>query len=188
MHESDLWVFAYGSLIWRPGFAFAEARPARLDGYRRRFCMTSVHYRGTPERPGLVLALDADPAGACSGLAYRIDRAAAGSVHAYLRDRELVSYAYDERRLPVVLDTGDTVEALAYVTNPDHPQYRGDLSLDEQAEVIARAAGPMGPNADYLLKTEQSLAAHGLADGDLSTLSAMVRARLAARQPAHGSP
>jgi glutathione-specific gamma-glutamylcyclotransferase len=109
-------------------------------------------------------------------------------VHAYLQERELVSYAYDERRLPVVLDGGETVEALAYVTNTAHPQYRGGLSLAEQAAVIAAAAGPMGPNADYLLRTEASLAAHGLADADLSALSALVRARLAVHEPERGSP
>ena len=72
---------------------------------------------------------------------------------AYLRERELVSYAYDEARLPVRLDGGGEVEALAFVSNRAHPQYRGGLSLEEQAEVIARAVGPRGPNADYLLNT-----------------------------------
>ena len=181
MEDRDLWVFAYGSLIWRPGFPYAEHRRARLIGYRRRFCMTSIHYRGTPERPGLVLALAPEP-GECAGLAYRVAGRDAAAVLGYLRERELVSYAYDERRLPVVLETGATVEALAYLTNTAHPQYRGDLSLDEQAEVIARAAGPMGPNADYLLKTQESLAAHGIDDPDLDALAALVRTRLRAAE------
>jgi cation transport protein ChaC len=108
----------------------------------------------------------------------------AGAVTAYLRERELVSYAYLEARLPVRLETGEAVEALTYVTDPDHPQYRGGLSLEEQAEIIAHARGPMGPNAEYLLQTEASLLGHGLADPDIATLSSLVRARLAARQPA----
>lgn len=179
MHDRDLWVFAYGSLIWRPGFAFAERRRARLPGYCRRFCLASVRYRGTPEAPGLVLALAPEPASACAGLAYRVEAADAAAVHAYLQERELVSYAYLERQLPIELETGRTVEALAYITDREHPQYRGGLSLEEQARVIARARGPMGANADYLLETEASLAQHGLDDPELAALAALVRARIA---------
>ncbi len=178
LRERDLWVFGYGSLIWRPGFAYAERRPARLAGYRRRFCMTSIHYRGTPERPGLVLALDACAEGECHGIAYRVEAAAAEAVHAYLRERELVSYAYDERHVTVTLDDGATVEALAYVTNTAHAQYCGHLSLEEQAAVIAAAVGPMGPNHEYLLQTEASLVALGLEDPELRALAALVRGRL----------
>lgn len=180
MTESDLWIFAYGSLIWRPGFDFAERRPAHLRGYRRRFCMTSIHYRGTPERPGLVLALDECEGAECAGLAYRVAPPHAAEVHAYLRRRELVSYAYDERFLPLTLDDGRTVEALAYVTNTEHPQYCGDLDLAAQAAMIATAVGPMGPNVEYLLQTEASLLALGIEDPDLSRLAALVRERLGA--------
>lgn len=181
MTDRDLWIFAYGSLLWRPGFTPAERRRARLAGYRRRFCMTSVHYRGTPERPGLVLALDACDGAECEGLAYRVEATQAEAVHAYLRERELVSYAYDERFLAVRLDDGSEVAALAYVTNPGHPQYCGHLGLDEQAGIIAAAIGPMGPNVEYLLQTEASLHALGIDDPDLGTLSALVRQRLEAR-------
>jgi cation transport protein ChaC len=178
LQNRDLWVFAYGSLIWRPGFAFAERRPASLPGFARRFCMTSVHYRGTPERPGLVLALAPEEGGTCRGLAYRVPATEAAGVHAYLRERELVSYAYDERHLPVDLDDGRRVEALAYVSNTGHPQYRGTLTLEDQAAIIAAAEGPMGPNSDYLFRTEESLGALGLEDPDLRDLCALVRARL----------
>jgi cation transport protein ChaC len=173
----DAWVFGYGSLIWRPGFDFAERRLATLDGFRRAFCMASMHYRGTPEAPGLVLALDLAPGGRCQGVAYRIEGPARDATLAYLRARELVSYAYDEALLPVRLDDGRAVEALAYVTNRAHPQYRGGLSLDDQAAVIAEAAGPMGPNAEYLMNTVESLAALGLVDPELDRLAALVRAR-----------
>lgn len=182
MDGDGFWVFGYGSLLWRPGFAFAECRPATLGGFRRSFCVASIHYRGTPERPGLVLALDDDAAGECRGLAYRVDGAAAAATLAYLRERELISYAYREIRHPVALDTGRTVEALCYVTDRGHPQYRGGLSLEEQAEVIAAAAGPNGPNAEYLMNTIESLGALGLDDPDLHRLSEMVRARTAADQ------
>lgn len=179
----ELWVFGYGSLIWQPGFDFDDRRLAVLAGYRRAFCMTSIVYRGTPEAPGLVLALDADPVGRCAGVAYHVPAATAAATHAYLRERELVSYAYDEARVPLVLDDGRTVEAVAYVSNPAHPQYAGGLTLDEQAEVIARARGPRGPNADYLLNTVESLTALGLDDPDLARLAALVRARLAGIAP-----
>ena len=178
--DHDLWIFAYGSLLWRPGFTPAERRRARLAGYRRRFCMTSVHYRGTPERPGLVLALDACDGAECEGLAYRVEAPHAAEVTAYLRERELVSYAYDERFLPVTLDDGTSVDALAYVTNPEHPQYCGHLAPDEQAGIIATAAGPRGRNIDYLLQTEAALHALGIDDPDLGALSALVRQRIEA--------
>ena len=180
---TDLWVFGYGSLIWQPGFDFDDRRPAVLAGYRRAFCMTSIVYRGTPEAPGLVLALDADPEGACAGVAYHVPQATAAATHAYLRERELVSYAYNEALVRLALDDGREVEALAYVSNPAHPQYAGGLTLEAQAEVIARARGPRGPNADYLLNTVESLEALGLHDADLVRLAALVRGHLAAAAP-----
>ena len=133
-----LWVFGYGSLIWHPGFDFDERRLAVLDGYRRAFCMTSICYRGTPEAPGLVLALDAEKSGRCAGVAYHVPAATAEATHAYLRERELVSYAYDEARVALGLDDGRTVEAIAYVSNRAHPQYAGGLTPEAQAEIIAR--------------------------------------------------
>lgn len=180
---TELWVFGYGSLIWHPGFAFDDKRVAVLAGYRRAFCMTSIHYRGTPDRPGLVLALDADPAGHCAGIAYHVPPAAAESTHAYLREREMVSYAYDEATVPLALADGGRIEAITYVSNPRHPQYAGGLSLEAQAEVISRAAGPRGTNADYLLNTVESLQALGLEDPDLLTLADMVRALVTTHQP-----
>jgi len=174
----DFWVFGYGSLIWRPGFTFAERRRATLLGYRRCFCMTSIVYRGTPEHPGLVLALDAAEGGACAGVAYRVAGNGAAETLAYLRERELVSYAYHEVRHAVTLEDGRVVEALAYVSDRAHPQYRGGLSLEEQAAVIATAAGSSGPNTEYLLNTVESLGSLGLEDPELQRLATLVRARL----------
>jgi cation transport protein ChaC len=171
----DLWVFGYGSLMWRPGFDYAERRMARLAGWRRRFCLKSIHYRGTPEAPGLVLGLDACAGGWCDGVAFRVAAAQATAVHAYLRERELVSYAYREARLPVALAGGSEVAALAYVIDPDHPQYAGVLTPEEQARIIARAAGPMGSNAEYLENTAAHLGELGLTDPEIATLRDMVR-------------
>ena len=179
--QGGFWVFGYGSLIWRPGFAFAERRRARLSGWRRGFCMTSIHYRGTPEAPGLVLALDRARDAFCEGLAFRVEAREADAVLAYLRERELISSAYDEMRLPVVLAEGAEVEALAYVVNRDHAQYAGGLSLAEQAEVIGRAEGSSGRNLDYLMYTLEGLAALGVEDAELAELARLVRNRLAGR-------
>jgi glutathione-specific gamma-glutamylcyclotransferase len=174
----DLWVFGYGSLIWHPGFDYSDRSRATLAGYSRSFCMTSVHYRGTPDYPGLVLALDADPGHACEGVAYRVPATNAQAVLDYLRERELVSYAYLEAWVSVTLAGGRAVEAVTYVIDRAHPQYRGDLDLEGQAEVISRAEGPRGPNAEYLFNTIEGLSALGLHDVALDMLAQRVRARI----------
>ena len=92
--EHDLWVFGYGSLMWRPDFAFAERHRARLDGYHRCFCITSTHHRGSHARPGLVLGLDRG--GTCEGVVYRVAAGQAAHVRAYLRRRELINGVYRE--------------------------------------------------------------------------------------------
>jgi cation transport protein ChaC len=174
--DAGFWVFAYGSLMWRPGFAFAERRRARLDGWRRGFRLWSVHYRGTPERPGLVLGLDAEPGAACEGVAYRVAPEHGAATLGYLRDRELVSYAYAERIERVTLDDGAEAAALAYVVDPRHPQYAGKLDPETQATVIARAAGPAGANRDYLAATLAHLEEIGLEDAELTALARRVAA------------
>jgi cation transport protein ChaC len=175
----DLWVFGYGSLMWNPGFAAEEAVPADLPGFRRAFCLRSVHYRGTPEAPGLVLGLDRAPGRVCAGLAYRVGAGAAAAVLDYLRRRELVSYAYAEEVHPAILADGRRIDALAYVLDPAHPQYCGGLTLEAQAAVIAHAQGPAGSNRDYLERTLDSLAALGIADDELLHLARLVRAKVA---------
>src|SRR3954468_20431888 len=111
--EEDLWVFAYGSLMWRPGFSYVERTPARLIGYHRALCVLSHVHRGTPERPGLVLGLDRG--GRCHGVAFRVAASEAAATLAYLREREQVTSVYIERGLPVRLRDGGEIRALAYV-------------------------------------------------------------------------
>ncbi|ADE86712.1 gamma-glutamylcyclotransferase [Rhodobacter capsulatus] len=173
-----LWIFGYGSLIWDPGFTPAEACPARLDGWHRSFCMHSIHFRGTPAAPGLVLALDAAPGAACRGLALRAPAAEAPRILAEIRARELVSDAYLERALPVTLSDGRQVTAITYVIDRAGPQYCA-LDFETQAHTIARAHGARGPNRDYLFNTAAHLADLGLADPDLEALAARVRELLA---------
>jgi cation transport protein ChaC len=168
-------VFGYGSLIWEPGFAFEERAIARLDGWRRSFCMRSVHHRGTPEAPGLVLALDRADGASCAGVAFRISGGAEDETLQYLRERELISSAYLEQVLEVDLDGGRRVPAVAFVIDPDHVQYCGGLAREEQAQIIAKAKGGRGWNRDYLWNTSAHLAEIGLPDPDLDWLADRVR-------------
>ncbi|TKA94447.1 gamma-glutamylcyclotransferase [Cereibacter changlensis] len=170
-----LWVFGYGSLIWNPEFPVAQAVVARLDGWHRSFCMRSIHHRGSEADPGLVLALDRAEGARCDGVAFEVEAGAEAATLASLRERELISSAYLEIRLPVTLATGGTVETLAYVIDPAHAQYCGGLALEEQAAIIARATGGRGPNRDYLFNTADHLESLGIADPDLRWLAARVR-------------
>ena len=170
-----MWVFGYGSLLWEPGFAFTERVMARLDGWHRSFCMRSIHHRGTETKPGLVLALDAAVGAACEGVAFAVAPDHQVETLAYLRERELISSAYLEKRLPVTLGDGRRVEAVTYVIDPDHVQYCGGLPLEEQAQIIARAKGGRGKNRDYLWNTATHLHDLGIADAELDWLSARVR-------------
>lgn len=169
------WVFGYGSLIWDPGFTPVEARRAWVSGYARSFCMRSTRYRGTEAVPGLVLALDEQPGAECGGLALRVAPADHDEVIAYLRARELVTEAYREAILPLRLEDGRHVEALTYVMRRDHDQYAGGLDLAQQAQIIARAQGRRGANAEYLFNTAAHLADIGLADAELDRLTDQVR-------------
>ena len=171
-----LWVFGYGSLIWHPDFPVAERQVARLSGWHRSFCMRSIHHRGTPDAPGLVLALDRLEGALCDGVAFRVEPGAEEATIEALRERELISSAYIEVQLEVALRDGRTVPALAYVIDPDHVQYCGGLPLEEQATIIARSVGGRGPNRDYLFSTADHLAELGIADADLTWLQDRVRA------------
>ncbi|MEO1530614.1 MAG: gamma-glutamylcyclotransferase [Pseudomonadota bacterium] len=180
--NGGFWVFGYGSLMWRPGFPYLERRLARLKGYRRAFKLRSVRYRGTPEAPGLVLGLDWDPNASCTGMAFRVCPTKGDGVRQYLAERELVTRSYFEVLHPITLLTerdaapDSAVDAICYILDRMHPQYAGDLDLEGQARIIARAAGPMGPNADYLHNTVAELEAIGIEDRELMALDRAVRA------------
>ena len=168
----DFWVFGYGSLMWRPGFAHTETRRARLHGFRRSLCVTSHIYRGTPERPGLVLGLDRG--GSCVGLAFRVPSELREEVLAYLRDRELVTSVYLERMLPIRLEGGDSAVAVAYVVDRGHEQYAGALEEAEAARIVSGAVGQAGPNEDYVLNTVAHLQALGIRDHWLEEVGRLV--------------
>ena len=158
----DFWVFGYGSLIWRPGFAHVETRRATLRGYRRALCIYSFVHRGTPERPGLVLGLDRG--GSCVGIAFRVPGELRDEVLAYLRERELVTNVYLERSVSVGLDGGEKVSAVTYVADRSHGQYAGSLDEEQAAAVVRGAAGQSGVNEEYVFNTVRHLQALGIRD------------------------
>ncbi|MFV0513320.1 MAG: gamma-glutamylcyclotransferase [Jhaorihella sp.] len=170
-----MWVFGYGSLLWNPGFDVAASVAATLHGYRRSFCMSSIHHRGTEAEPGLVLALDEAPGDMCRGLALAVAEGEEARTLDYLRERELISSAYLERMLEVTLHGGARVRAVTFVIDPGHAQYCGGMPLEDQARIIARAHGGRGANRDYLFNTAAHLAQIGLADPDLDWLAERVR-------------
>jgi glutathione-specific gamma-glutamylcyclotransferase len=167
---NDLWIFGYGSLMWRPGFAYAERVRARLTGYRRCFCIYTTNHRGTPARPGLVLGLDRG--GVCDGVAYRVAAADARATAEYLRVREQVNGVYREAHLPVTLDGPTHREVLAqtYIVERAHPSYTGQLTVAAQAHLIRGARGKSGNNLDYLINTLEHLETLGIREPDLQRI------------------
>jgi glutathione-specific gamma-glutamylcyclotransferase len=167
---TDLWVFGYGSLMWRPGFPYLEARVARLSGAHRALCVYSWVHRGTVERPGLVLGLDRG--GNCRGIAFRVSGEAREGVIAYLREREQVTAVYLERMRPIRFADGAEATALAYLVDRNHRQYAGKLDEEAQFRLVAEATGQSGANRDYVISTAAHLAELGMPDARLSRLAA----------------
>ena len=163
----DFWFFAYGSLMWDPGFQPAEVRPALLRGWHRKFCVASAMYRGTPDQPGLSLGLDRG--GSCRGLALKIPEVDRDRILAYLADREMPEEIYSCRTVRLMTDEG-MVGAYTLVVNRDHALYVPPMALSAMAARIARAAGSRGPNRDYLVHTVRHLDALGIFDGLLHRL------------------
>ena len=172
--KGDLWVFGYGSLMWRPGFEFVERVPARLIGEHRALCVYSFVHRGTPEKPGLVLGLDRG--GACRGVAFKVaEKHCAATIH-YLREREQVTSVYREVRRSVWLENEPRrrVSALTFVVDRGHVQYAGRLSLAEQLRHVQQGHGQSGDNRDYVLSTVGAIEAAGFRDLPLHRLARML--------------
>jgi len=170
--SGDLWVFGYGSLMWRPGFDFLERVPARLIGLHRSLCVYSHVHRGTPERPGLVLGLDRG--GACRGMAFRVAAALRDETIAYLREREQATSVYLEVERVVTLETAGSprVRALTYIVDRGHTQYAGRLPLDQQLPIVRQGHGHSGANPDYVTNTVKAIEDLGFRDPDLHWLAA----------------
>jgi glutathione-specific gamma-glutamylcyclotransferase len=169
---SDLWIFAYGSLMWEPGFAFCEAVPAMVRGYHRRFCVYSHGYRGTPERPGLVLGLDRG--GACKGIAYRVPAVDVPTALTYLWDREMKSGVYRLKELSVAIPGGEAT-AVAFVVARSHARYAPGLTELQTARLIRQGVGKRGTSVQYLENTTRELERLGVVDAALHRLERRVR-------------
>lgn len=159
--DQPLWVFAYGSLMWNPGFAHDAAMPVLLRGYHRRFCVLSYRYRGTPERPGLVLGLDRG--GASWGMALRIQPGDLPDGVDYLWQREMVGGVYKPVLVPLRIQ-GARQTGLTFRVRRQHRQYCDDRCLDAAARIIAASHGPSGSNRDYLYQTLAHLDRLGIHD------------------------
>ena len=171
--ESDLWIFAYGSLMWDPGFPYCDAEPAILHGHHRSFCVYSHGHRGTPERPGLVLGLDRG--GTCKGVAYCVPAIDVPTALTYLWEREMKSRVYELRELEVQLPSR-RVAALAFVVDRRHPHYAAGLSLAETARLIRQGVGRSGTARHYFDSTLDELDRLGAIDGHLHRLAGTMRA------------
>jgi cation transport protein ChaC len=159
-----LWVFGYGSLMWSPGFPVTERVPALLRGWHRRFCVVSQIYRGTPEKPGLVLGLDRG--GACRGLAMRVEPRDAREALDYLWEREMITRVY--RPLWRVAETGRAkLRVATFVADREHEHYAPERDPAWAAGTIADAIGRNGSNRDYLKATLAELDRLGIHDRHL---------------------
>jgi glutathione-specific gamma-glutamylcyclotransferase len=173
----DLWVFGYGSLMWDPAFPYVRWAPALVYGYHRALCIYSTRWRGTTERPGLVLGLDRG--GACRGIAFLVARADVPTTLQALWAREMRRHVYRARLIPARLPHG-RARVLTFVADPRHPGYAGRLTIEKTAELVATCCGDRGPNVDYLARTLAHLAELGVRDHNLLAVMAAVRARHAA--------
>ena len=170
LDPNDLWVFGYGSLMWRPGFAFVETQAARLIGFRRDMCLMSYHYRGTHDVPGLVCGLTAGDG--CVGRAYRIGAVNADAALEDLDRRELITDIYLPRHLPVALVSGRAVVARVYVADTAHGQFVGGWSDVEKVGHIVQGTGSEGRSLAYLRNLVEHLRQLGIADAHMEALLA----------------
>lgn len=169
-----VWIFGYGSLMWRPGFEAVETVQATVHGWRRAFCIYSTHHRGNHRRPGLVLALDRG--GSCRGVAFRLAPGSAPSTLAYLRAREQVNGVYREAHVTARLDDGThrEITAIAYVAERRHPSWTGPLPLARQVELIRAARGLSGTNVEYLINTLSELERLGVRERDMERIRSLI--------------
>ena len=180
---SDIWVFGYGSLIFNPVMDYVDRARGRIYGHHRRFCLWTRLGRGSPDCPGLVLALDRG--GSCTGVAYRLNPDVAIAELDLLWRREMVTLAYRASWLtfhPDGHNDGAGKRAISFVSRPERENFAGPMTLDQEADVIASASGFIGPCRDYLFDTVKALEADGISDTHLKKLQRAVERRLASEE------
>lgn len=178
--RDGLWLFAYGSLMWKPDIVFDAVRPAIVDGWQRRFCLWQRRYRGCRERPNLMLALV--QGGSCAGLVYRLEGADVKSRLAPIWKREMIAFGYEARWVAARTPVG-VVPALAFVAWTEGPRYAGVLGEEEIAVRIASACGHVGPGAEYLRETAAKCAELGIEDDHVFRIEGLVASHLASGAP-----
>lgn len=163
-----MWIFGYGSLIWRPDFVALERHRGSVTGWARRFWQASTDHRGTPDAPGRVVTLVASPGTSCEGIAYRLDPALAGRILTALDHRE--QDGYERIELKVRLADGQLVRSVTWIARPGNPSWLGAAPLDVMARQIGTSRGPSGANRDYLVSLHEALQASGIADEHVTAL------------------
>jgi len=176
----DLWVFGYASLMWSPGFGHRERSPAFVYGFHRSLCIYSHRHRGTPERPGLVMGLCRG--GSCWGMAFRVAASDAAAVLRALWHREMRNVVYQPRLVRARVRRGRVVQAVAFVADPCHRQFAGDLGVERTARLVAQGKGGRGHNIDYLRRTLKHMHEIGVRDPHLDRVLERVFALRAARR------
>ncbi|MEE8334142.1 MAG: gamma-glutamylcyclotransferase [Alphaproteobacteria bacterium] len=172
--DRDLWIFGYGSLIWRPDFSYAERKPATIAGWTRRFWQGSTDHRGVPDAPGRVVTLVPSARAICWGMAYRIAAQETDAVLSHLDYREKGGYRVER----VALKFGrpaDIAEGLVYIATPDNPNYLGPAPPAAIARQVRASAGPSGPNDEYVLRLADALREFGVRDEHVFAVERHVR-------------
>jgi cation transport protein ChaC len=177
----DLWIFGYGSLMWDPGIPYVKWAPALVYGYHRALCIYSSQWRGTPERPGLVLGLERG--GACRGIAFRVKASDVPLALEALWKREMRRAVYEPRVLRARLP-GRAAQVLTFIADPQHTGYAGKQSVGRIARLVATCRGDRGPNLEYLTRTVDHLAELGVRDHHLVRVLAAARAICAGKREA----
>ena len=167
------WIFGYGSLVWRPAFDHVERRPARIDGWARRFWQGSTDHRGVPGAPGRVVTLLPEQGASCWGMAYRVETDEVEQIFARLDWRE--RGGYERRDLALDLGEDGRVVGVTWVATPANPNYLGPAPLDEIAEQVRRSEGPSGSNLEYVLELARALREIGASDAHVFNLEALLR-------------
>ena len=175
--NDDLWIFGYGSLVWRPDFPYLDREPAFIEGWTRRFWQGSTDHRGVPGAPGRVVTLVAESRAVCWGMAYRIGQGDAEAVLAHLDYREKGGYRTDRTRLHFSAGRGTTpgIEGLLYIATPENPNYLGPAPADAIARQVRASHGPSGPNDEYVLRLAEALRGIGAEDAHVFEIERLVR-------------
>lgn len=166
--RGDLWIFGYGSLMWAPGFRCSAKAAAFARGYHRALCILSSRYRGTPEKPGLVMGLCRG--GSCWGMAFRVPSARVHRVLRNLWEREMLNRVYKPTLIPVTVAPGRRVHALAFVADTSHRQFVKELDLHGRARLVAQGIGQRGRCVDYIRNTLEHMLELGVNDAHLARI------------------